>query len=144
MDKITDGLNDAQKDGADDEDEPDKEADEALKGGAADEQRRDDRHGVQRAADPACRGRVVAVHREHAPERLFPLFLRAGLRLRRGDALAAQQFVARHVKQFCNRGQHGDVGAGRARLPTGDRLIGDAQPVCYLLLGESLGFAENG
>lgn len=40
-------LKDAQEDGADDENEPDKEADEAFKRGTADEQRCDVRHGAQ-------------------------------------------------------------------------------------------------
>lgn len=123
--------------------QPDKKAEPALERRKREdecEQRRQNRQPV----GYHCRdGYIVFIPREQVRKRLFPLLLGRLRRLGGGDALAAQQLVAGNAVQLGDGGQHGYVGRGCSRLPAAHRFIGNAEPVCGVLLRIALRFSQN-
>gem|GEM_PF-5314285 len=87
---------------------------------------------------------IVRPGQFHASGRraLLLLFFRRGGRRGRG-LTAAEELVDADLKDVGQQRQHGDVRARHARLPLAHRLIGDAQAVGQLLLGQIVLLAET-
>lgn len=117
------------------EDEPHIEADRAFERGKADERGEKQRYPRKPARDPAYREEVGFLPLQKMLHRLFAP--RGGELFFAAQALSADELVARHAVKFCKHGEHGDVGAGSARLPARNRLVGDAEGIRDFLLGVS-------
>ena len=128
-------ADDCRYDGGGLEDEPHIEADRAFERGKADERGEKQRDPRKPARDPAYREEVGFLPLQKMFHRLFAP--RGGELFFAAQALSADELVARHAVKFCKYGQHGDVGAGSARLPARYRLVGDAEGIRDFLLGIS-------
>ena len=115
------------------EDEPEEECEQALERRVADDGREQEGKTRKPARDPREREEVGLLPLQQAFRRLFAP--RGGGLLFAAQALAADELVARYAVKFCKHGQHGDIGAGSARLPARYRLVGDAEGIRDLLLG---------
>ena len=61
-----------------------------------------------------------------------------------GGAVSLQKFIRRYPVELGERGQHENVGIAASVLPRGEGAVGDAQPVCRLLLRPVFLAAQTG
>ena len=129
-------ADDRRDDGRRVEDETEEEGKQAFESGIADDGREKEGKTCEPARDPAYRKEIVLLLLQQVFHRLFPPD-GGGRILFRVEPLSADELVARHAVELCKHGEHGDIGAGSARLPARHRLVGDAEGICDLLLGIS-------